>query len=85
MKIYLASDHAGYDLKQFLDTHLRDLGHEVEDCGALENNPLDDYPDFFIPAAVSIVNTRKFGNFSGVTPALRASINAPSQQMIVPL
>ena len=54
IKIYLASDHAGFDLKQFLGTHLRELGHEVEDCGALENNPLDDYPDFIIPAAKKV-------------------------------
>ena len=54
MKIYLASDHAGFDLKQFLGTHLKDLGHEVEDCGALEIDPLDDYPDFIIPAAEKV-------------------------------
>ena len=54
MKIYLASDHAGFDLKQFLGTHLTDLGHEVEDCGALEIDPLDDYPDFIIPAAEKV-------------------------------
>ena len=55
MKIYLASDHAGFDLKQFLETHLKDLGHEVEDCGALKMDPLDDYPDFIIPAAEKVV------------------------------
>ena len=54
MKIYLASDHAGFDLKQFLGTHLKDLGHKVEDCGALEIDPLDDYPDFIIPAAEKV-------------------------------
>ena len=51
MKIYLASDHAGFGLKQFLGDHLKELGHAVEDCGALEMDPLDDYPDFIIPAA----------------------------------
>ena len=54
MKIYLASDHAGFDLKQFLGTHLRDIGHEVEDCGAHENDPLDDYPDFIFPCAHAV-------------------------------
>ena len=54
MKIYLASDHAGFDLKQFLGDHLKDLGHAVEDCGALEMDPLDDYPDFIIPAAEKV-------------------------------
>ena len=54
MKIYLASDHAGFNLKQFLETHLKGLGHDVEDCGALEIDPLDDYPDFIIPAAEKV-------------------------------
>ena len=54
MKIYLASDHAGFGLKQFLGDHLKDLGHAVEDCGALEMDPLDDYPDFIIPAAEKV-------------------------------
>ena len=54
MKIYLASDHAGFDLKQFLGTHLKDIGHDVEDYGALEMDPLDDYPDFIIPAAKKV-------------------------------
>ena len=51
MKIYLASDHAGFELKQFLGEHLLQLGFSVEDCGAHELNTSDDYPDFIIPAA----------------------------------
>ena len=54
MKIYLASDHAGFDLKQFLGTHLKKLGYELENCGAFEMDPLDDYPDFIIPAAEKV-------------------------------
>ena len=54
MKIYLASDHAGFDLKQFLGTHLKELGYELENCGAFEMDPLDDYPDFIIPAAIKV-------------------------------
>ena len=66
MKIYLASDHAGFDLKQFLLTHLRDIGHEVEDCGAHENNPLDDYPDFIIPLAEKVAkNPHSMGIIMG--------------------
>ena len=54
MKIYLASDHAGFELKQFLGEHLSQIGFSVEDCGAHEMNPLDDYPDFIIPAAQKV-------------------------------
>ena len=54
MKIFLATDHAGFKLKEFIKSHLNALNHEVEDCGALEMDPLDDYPDFIIPAAKKI-------------------------------
>ena len=54
MKVYLASDHAGFVLKEFLINHLRDRGFFIEDCGAYEMDPLDDYPDFIIPAAKKI-------------------------------
>ena len=56
MKIYLASDHAGFELKQFLINHLKKQGYAIEDCGAKNLDPLDDYPDFIIPAAQKIVN-----------------------------
>ena len=46
MTIYLACDHAGFRLKSALLEHLPLLGHTVEDCGAFELNPDDDYPDF---------------------------------------
>ena len=54
MKIFLASDHAGFELKIFLSDHLVKLGHSVEDCGAYEMNPADDYPDFIFPAAQKV-------------------------------
>jgi ribose 5-phosphate isomerase B len=46
MKIAIASDHAGFDLKQYLLDHIRSLGHDVTDLGAYEKNATDDYPDF---------------------------------------
>ena len=56
MKIYLATDHAGFELKEFIKIHLNALNYEVEDCGALEMDPLDDYPDFIIPAAQKVAS-----------------------------
>ena len=44
MKIYLAADHAGLELKNALAEHVRGLGHSVEDCGAHVFDPNDDYP-----------------------------------------
>lgn len=51
MDIYLASDHAGLDLKEALKAHLLRSGHDVEDMGPHVLDPDDDYPDFVIPAA----------------------------------
>lgn len=51
MKVYFAADHAGYDLKNALIPFVESLGHEVEDCGAHEQNPADDYPEFIGCAA----------------------------------
>ena len=51
MKIFLASDHAGFALKEFINYYLTNLGYNIEDCGAYDMNPIDDYPDFIIPVA----------------------------------
>ena len=56
MKIFLATDHAGFELKEFLNNYLINCGYDVEDCGAHELDPLDDYPDFIIPAAIKVAN-----------------------------
>ncbi len=45
MKIGLASDHAGYDLKQFVKTWLEANGHQYEDFGCYSTESCD-YPDF---------------------------------------
>lgn len=54
MKVLLASDHAGYDLKEALKTFVQSLGHEVEDRGAHEYNENDDYPEIVAPAAAVV-------------------------------
>lgn len=49
--IYLASDHAGFELKEKLQTFLLGLSLKVEDLGNLTHEEGDDYPDFIFPAA----------------------------------
>lgn len=44
MRVYLGSDHAGFELKARLIEHLVLLGHEPVDCGAFTFDPTDDYP-----------------------------------------
>lgn len=46
MRIAMASDHAGFDLKRDLAVYVAGLGHEVLDLGAHSYEPGDDYPDF---------------------------------------
>ena len=63
MKVYFASDHAGFELKNELLAYVRDeLGYQVEDCGATEFDSEDDYNDFIKPAAEAVAadpdNTR---------------------------
>jgi len=45
VKIAIASDHAGYSLKQDLIAYLKELGHEVIDLGTNSEDSVD-YPDF---------------------------------------
>ncbi|MBA4139644.1 MAG: RpiB/LacA/LacB family sugar-phosphate isomerase [Segetibacter sp.] len=54
MKIGIAADHAGFEQKQVLLKQLKEAGYEVEDYGALEYNPKDDYPDIIVPLAHAI-------------------------------
>ena len=56
MKIYIAADHAGFNLKNYLKKQLLADGYDIEDCGAFDFDPLDDYPDFIIPAAEKVAN-----------------------------
>ena len=54
MTIYLATDHAGFELKEKIKRFLLDEGHKVKDFGAHEFNADDDYPDFVHLAAKAV-------------------------------
>lgn len=56
MRIHLAADHAGYELKEALLEHLRSAGHEVVDHGAHIYDPQDDYPAFCFAAAQAVAD-----------------------------
>ncbi len=58
MKVGVAADHGGFDLKADLKAALRDAGHEVEDFGAHDVEAGDDYPDFVIPLARAVADGR---------------------------
>ncbi len=54
MKIYIGTDHTGYEIKERMKVYLGELGHDVEDKGAFEYDAGDDYPDFIRPVAEGV-------------------------------
>jgi len=56
MRVGIAADHGGFELKGLLVKTLRDLGYEVIDFGASGLNPEDDYPDFVVPLAQAVAD-----------------------------
>lgn len=56
MKIGIASDHGGYELKQVILSFLKSQHENVKDFGAFALNPSDDFPDFVIPLAKAVAS-----------------------------
>ena len=54
MKIYIGSDHAGFEMKRELMKYLSTLSHESYDCGPFEYDHEDDYPDYISQVAKQI-------------------------------
>jgi ribose 5-phosphate isomerase B len=56
MRVGIAADHGGFELKKHVVDFLDTMGCETVDFGAAELNPDDDYPDFVIPLAHAVAN-----------------------------
>jgi ribose 5-phosphate isomerase B len=54
MRIGIATDHGGFNLKEELVNQLRGAGHEVVDFGAHRLGEDDDYPDYVLPLAQAV-------------------------------
>jgi ribose 5-phosphate isomerase B len=54
MRLGIAADHGGFELKEQLKEELKTLGHEVVDFGAFEYASQDDYPDLVAPLARAV-------------------------------
>ncbi|MDP9249691.1 MAG: RpiB/LacA/LacB family sugar-phosphate isomerase [bacterium] len=70
MKIYIGTDHAGFELKQELKKYLEELGlgYEVLDKGPFAYDANDDYPDFIKPVAEAVAeDAESFGVILGGT------------------
>ncbi|MDT7725528.1 MAG: ribose 5-phosphate isomerase [Actinomycetota bacterium] len=55
VRVYLGSDHAGFELKNHLVSHLEKQGHEVTDIGPHVYDAADDYPAFCVETALRVV------------------------------
>ena len=55
MRVYLGSDHAGFELKAHLVNHLIKQGHDVVDVGPHVYDPEDDYPAFCLHTGAKVV------------------------------
>ncbi len=58
--IGIASDHGGFDLKEFLKSELRRDGFEMVDFGNDKLNQEDDYPDYVVPMARAVANNELY-------------------------
>ncbi len=73
MKIYMASDHAGFFLKEKMKENLISRGFLVEDFGAKNFDDADDYPDFVHPAVVKFIKETNGDNSRGICLVYGAS------------
>ena len=77
MRICIASDHAGFELKAALVAYLQEVGHEVTDMGPRELVLGDDYPDYCMPLAKEVANDESLLGivigFSGQGEAMAAN------------
>lgn len=55
MKIFLGSDHGGYELKEKVKAWLTEWGYELIDCGNTAFDAEDDYPDFAFRVGENVV------------------------------
>lgn len=58
-KVFIACDHAGFELKEALKQFLVEQNYEVEDCGPSTFDPQDDYPDYILPCAQNVAEHKE--------------------------
>jgi len=70
MKIYLATDHGGFELKESIKNYLVQKGLDVEDCGNFKKIEDDDYPDWISKGAEKVsLDQNSLGIFFGKSGA----------------
>jgi len=61
MRVYVASDHAGFELKMALVDFLKSSGYSVVDLGPEKIDPDDDFPDYSVAVAKKVAQSSDFG------------------------
>ncbi len=61
MRVHIATDHAAFELRNYLVEQLRRAGHEVVDHGADSYDAMDNYPTFVIPCAKAVADEAGIG------------------------
>ena len=59
MKIYIAGDHGGFELKSYLIIELERLQYKIKDCGAFKYDQDDDYPDIIREGIEKVAKDKK--------------------------
>ncbi len=75
--IILASDHAGFTLKEAVKSFLQSKGYQILDVGAHELVPEDDYPQYMIAAAMKVV-----ADLKGETKAILFGRSGQGEAMV---
>ncbi len=75
--IILASDHAGFELKEAVKSHLISKGYQILDVGAHELVPEDDYPQYMIAAAMKVA-----ADLKGETKAILFGKSGQGEAMV---
>ncbi|WP_243438467.1 RpiB/LacA/LacB family sugar-phosphate isomerase [Fundidesulfovibrio soli] len=76
MRIGLAADHGGFDMKQGMLAALENAGHTVVDYGAVVLDQTDDYPDFVVPLAKALAKGEVDRGLAFCSSGVGASIAA---------
>ena len=80
MNIFIASDHAGFELKSILIESLSEIGHTVIDCGAYAYHDGDDYPQFIAKAARAVSESEAVRKTEEESFLLTANQNRDTQE-----
>lgn len=80
MNIFIAADHAGFELKAILVEALSEIGHTVIDCGSYAYHEGDDYPPFIAKAARAVSEAESIKSNEDDTFQLTADQNRDAKE-----